>query len=126
MRTVLGFAFSVLLMQAACGDDLDGETLIGATCKASKDCDVTGVCVIGREGLCSLKCEAPGVAQQCPLGSYCDQRTVETADETIQPMTLCFPACKSSSDCRDGYECKTVTAGSGEVCVPINKPLNDD
>jgi hypothetical protein len=126
MRTVLGFALFILFAQAACGDDLDGESLIGATCKVSNDCDVTGVCVLGKDGLCSLKCEFPGAPQQCPLGSYCDERTVESTDETVQSMTLCFPACKASSDCRDGYECKSVTDGSGKVCVPVNRPMNDD
>jgi hypothetical protein len=116
MRTLLGFAFLITI--TACGDDLGGETLVGATCKESKECDVTGVCVLAGDGLCSLECEAPGQAQQCPLGSYCDERTVETADDTIQSMTLCFPACKSNSDCRDEFECKSVTMGSGKVCVP--------
>jgi hypothetical protein len=117
MRTLLGFAF-LISITAACGDDLEAETLIGATCKKSDECDVTGVCVLGGDGLCSLKCEAPGQSMQCPLGSYCDDRTVETADDTLQPMTLCFPACKGNSDCRDGFECKGVTMGAGKVCVP--------
>jgi hypothetical protein len=119
MRMLLGFALSVLITQAACsGDDLTRETLIGATCTSAKECDVTGVCILGKDGLCSLKCDSPGQPQQCPLGAYCDERTVETSSETIQPMTLCFPACKANAECRTGFECKAVKNGSGKVCVP--------
>lgn len=117
MRTLLGFAL-LISIAPACGDDLEGETLIGATCKRSDECDVTGVCVQVGEGLCSIECKFPGQAQQCPLGSYCDERTVETPEKTLQPMTLCFPACKSNSDCRSAFECRNTTAGSGKVCVP--------
>jgi hypothetical protein len=124
MRTLLGFAL-LLSIVPACGDDLEGETLIGATCKESNECDVTGVCVIGGDGLCSLKCQFAGRAQQCPLGSYCDDRVVETADETLQPMTLCFPACQRNADCRSGFECKNVTTGAGKVCVP-NEDVRDE
>jgi hypothetical protein len=117
MRVLLGFAL-LIFIAPGCGDDLEGETLIGATCKRADDCDVTGVCVLGGDGLCSRTCDSPGQAQQCPLGSYCDERVVETTDDTLQSMTLCFPACKSNSNCRSGYTCKSVTAGSGRVCVP--------
>jgi hypothetical protein len=118
MRTVLGFALSILVTQAACGDDIDSETLVGATCSTNEDCDVTGVCVVGHGGLCSLKCQSPGVQQQCPLGSYCDERNVETSDETLQKQVLCFPACKGNADCREGFKCEGVTKGAGKVCVP--------
>jgi hypothetical protein len=122
MRTLLGFA--LLFMAAtsvACGDDLDGESLVGATCSKADDCDVSGVCVSGKDGLCSLHCEAAGQPQQCPLGSYCDDREVETSDDARAQMTLCFPACNANSDCRGGYSCKGVTKGSGKVCVPNDK-----
>jgi hypothetical protein len=125
MRMLLGFALSILITQAACSDSLDRETLIGATCTKSNECDVTGVCVSGKDGLCSLKCDSPGKLQQCPLGSFCDERTVESADETIQPMKLCFPACKANADCRTGYDCRDVTAGLGKVCVPAENERDD-
>jgi hypothetical protein len=118
MRIVLGFALSILITQAACGDSLERETLVGATCVKSDECGVAGVCVLGKDGLCSVKCDSPGKQQQCPLGNFCDERTVETWDDTIQPLKLCFPACKANADCRSGYECRDVTAGLGKVCVP--------
>jgi hypothetical protein len=117
MRTVLGFALSILTMLAACGDDIEGETLVGATCSTADDCDVTGVCVLGNGGLCSLECNSAGQAQQCPLGNYCDEQTVETSDKTVAKMLLCFPACRANADCRDGFKCDNVKKGSGKVCV---------
>lgn len=119
MRMVLGCALSMLMTQAACGDDIEGESLVGATCSSNGDCGVAGVCVSSRkEGLCSVKCESAGQLQQCPLGNYCDARTVETETETLQAMVLCFPACKSNADCRAGLACEDVTKGFGKVCVP--------
>lgn len=119
MRKMLGFApLFVLLVGSACGNDLDGETLIGATCESADDCGVTGICVVGEEGLCSRECRNPGTAQECPLGSYCHRERVETTDMTLSEMTLCFPACKGDADCRTGYKCKGVSSGSGKVCVP--------
>jgi hypothetical protein len=118
MRMVLGFALSILTTLAACGDDIEGETLVGATCSTAEDCDVTGVCVVGNGGLCSLECQSAGEPQQCPLGNYCDEQTVETSDKTVQKMLLCFPACRVSADCRDGFGCVGVKKGSGKVCVP--------
>jgi hypothetical protein len=103
---------------AACGDDLDSETLIGATCKKADDCDVTGVCIKAGDGMCSLPCDVPGAAQQCPVGTYCDSVNVETTDQDKSEMTLCLPACSSKSDCRDGYDCKGVSSGPGKVCKP--------
>lgn len=119
MRTLLGFALVSMLL-TACGDDLDGESLIGATCSNADDCDVSGVCVLGKDGLCSLRCQVAGLQQQCPLGNYCDDREVETSDDPRSQMTLCFPACKSNSDCRTGYSCQSVTKGFGKVCVPAD------
>ncbi|HKU40569.1 MAG TPA: hypothetical protein VJR89_20555 [Polyangiales bacterium] len=112
-------ALAVLVLGAGCGDDLDSETLIGATCKKTDDCDVTGVCITTGAGMCTLPCEFPGRAQQCPIGSYCDELKVETADEDeASTMILCLPACDGKSDCRDGYECTGVSAGPGKVCKP--------
>ncbi|HKP55775.1 MAG TPA: hypothetical protein VJV78_03615 [Polyangiales bacterium] len=104
---------------AACGDDLDGESLIGATCKEQEDCDVTGVCITsGKDGMCSMECDAPGAPQQCPLGAYCDTVHAETNDDLPADMTLCLPACSNKDDCRSGYECTGVSSGSGKVCKP--------
>lgn len=120
MRRVLSLALSLAVVcVAACGDDLDGETLIGATCKRASDCDVTGVCITTRsDGMCSLKCSNAGVLQECPLGTYCDDQNVATTEAEEQQMTLCFPACKSNSDCRSGYNCNGVSSGPGKICVP--------
>ena len=121
MRTLLGLTLLILLTQVACGDDLEGETLIGASCKHASDCDVGGVCITtGTDGLCSQECRNPGQAQECPLGTYCDEQNVETTDATQQSMTLCFPACENDDDCRDGYKCNNVNVGHGKICVPEN------
>jgi hypothetical protein len=117
MRIAFGFALIAILF-GACGDDLEGETLIGATCAKSAECGVAGVCVMGAQGLCSRKCQFPGALQECPLGSYCHTETVETSEETLHDLTLCFPSCKADPDCREGYECTGASGGSGKVCVP--------
>ncbi len=120
MRTLLALCSICFASWAiACGNDLDGETLIGSTCKTEDDCDVAGVCVTsGEDGLCSAKCRFPGAAQECPLGSYCDERQVETSEDAEAAMILCFPACNEQRDCRAGYNCRPVTEGEGKVCVP--------
>jgi hypothetical protein len=110
---------AVLLGLAACGDDLSSESLIGATCKKTEDCDVTGVCITSsKDGMCSMPCKVPGAAQECPLGAYCDSVRVETDEFPPDDMTLCLPACTAKTDCREGYECTGVSAGSGKVCKP--------
>ena len=116
MRMMFGLVMSVLAA-SACGDDIANETLIGATCESNEDCDVTGVCVKGTDGLCTIPCRNPGAAQECPLDSYCDRENVE-ADGESSERTLCFPACDSDRDCRSGYECNGVSSGAGKVCVP--------
>jgi hypothetical protein len=106
---------------AACGDDLESETLIGATCEETEDCGVEGVCITsGRDGMCSRACEDPGALMQCPLDTFCDSMNVETAEDTLSDMTLCLPACTQTTDCRTGYECTGVSGGSGRVCQPEN------
>jgi hypothetical protein len=103
---------------AACGGDDTNLTLIGATCKKSSECDVTGVCITdGKDGLCSLSCTSPGAAGACPVGAYCD-RGQFTTDQESGEQTLCLPACTKQSDCRDGYECNGVSSGPGKVCQP--------
>lgn len=121
MRKLFGVApYLLVFICLACGNDLDGETLLGATCESSEDCDVAdGICVRGGEGMCSRSCENPGAAQECPLGHYCDRGQVETTeDEVARDMTLCFPACKAQTDCRVGFKCKGVSSGAGKVCFP--------
>jgi hypothetical protein len=111
--------FGALAMVCACGGASGSETLIGAPCESSEECDVTGVCVTDAEGgICTQRCMVPGGAGQCPLGSYCTEEslTSDTLNKSI--MTLCFPACKRQSDCRDGYRCANVSDGPGMVCQP--------
>ncbi|MEY4576059.1 MAG: hypothetical protein RL701_762 [Pseudomonadota bacterium] len=97
----------------------DPETLIGATCESADECDPSGICVTdGADGLCSQLCAIAGGPQQCPLGNYCDTRQVTTDTSDRGERTLCLPACKSDSDCRDGYKCTGVSSGPGKVCGP--------
>jgi hypothetical protein len=110
-------SFMLFASNASCGDDLDGETLIGLPCNESSECDVTGICVTsGKGGLCVMPCDFPGMAGQCPLGSYCDRQEVEVDEGAASSMTLCFPSCDSQGDCRDGYRCEEVVEGYGKVC----------
>jgi hypothetical protein len=121
-KHALGFLLLLAstLVVLGCGNDLDGETLIGAPCAEDSDCDPgAGVCITTVEpGLCSQPCDRPGAAQSCPLGAYCDEQQVETATDTEAKMTLCFPACDRDSDCREGYACNGVSEGPGKVCSP--------
>ena len=107
--------FAVL---CACGSD-GKETLIGEPCMVSSDCDADGVCILdGQGGLCSMACEVPGGAMQCPLGNYCDKHELTTDVSEKTEMTLCLPACKAQGDCRDGYACNGVNGGPGKTCQP--------
>jgi hypothetical protein len=93
--------------------------LIGAPCETADDCDVSGVCLTdGKDGLCSRTCNAPGRAGECPLGSYCDRAELTSDMQDTFVMFVCLPACKSQSDCRDGYSCNGVSGGPGKVCTP--------
>jgi len=83
-------------------------------------CDVQGVCIIdGPDGMCAQTCKTPGGPGECPYGSYCT-RNEFTADASggKGQMTLCLPACKEQSDCREGYNCNGVSSGPGKVCEP--------
>jgi hypothetical protein len=110
-----------LLLAAACGGGGGAETLIGAPCESADDCDVvTGVCITdGEGGICTQTCTAPGAAGVCPVGSYCTRGAYTSAKLGAEgTLTLCFPACKEQSECRDGYECNGVSSGPGKVCTP--------
>ncbi|HEX7478698.1 MAG TPA: hypothetical protein VF331_12890 [Polyangiales bacterium] len=111
-------AVSALL--AACGGGSSGNgTLIGATCARSVECGPAGICVTtGKDGQCALSCQVSGGAQECPLGTYCDRESVKTDLDPKSDMVLCFPACLTNANCRDGYECKGVSSGPGKVCQP--------
>jgi hypothetical protein len=119
MRITLYIAIGVWLC-VACGDDNNSATLIGATCKASKDCDpINGVCITsGKDGLCAEQCDDPGAANACPLGAYCDNSVLASDVQDAVSMSLCLPACKDKSDCRSGYDCTGVSSGPGKVCKP--------
>jgi hypothetical protein len=118
MNRAYGNAICFVLL-VACGGDAGSASLVGATCKLSSECDVTGICLTdGKDGACSLTCEEPGAAQECPLGSYCDSGKFTTDKTPTSDMTVCLPACKEQSDCRDGYTCKGVSGGPGKVCAP--------
>lgn len=123
MRVLVRFgAIAAVLASASllgCGDDAGNGTLIGEPCTDSAMCDPAGVCITsGKGGACSLPCQVPGAAGECPLGSYCDREEVATNGSTKAEQTLCFPACDRDSDCRNGYKCKGVSSGHGKVCSP--------
>jgi hypothetical protein len=119
MNRGLAVALALAIGLAACGSDSSGGSLIGATCKVSSDCDVAGLCLTdGKDGLCSMACNVPGGAGECMLGGYCDRGSFTSDTHPTSEMTVCLPACKKDSDCRDGYRCKGVSGGPGSVCAP--------
>lgn len=107
------------LAAVGCGGQDGNGTLIGFSCADSSECGPAGVCVTdGKDGLCTLPCEASGKAEQCPGGSYCDDENVAVDGADKTDATLCFPACDTNADCRDGYKCGGITSGPGKVCHP--------
>jgi hypothetical protein len=118
-KTQAAFAALLGLCLLGCGDDTGTGSLIGATCKTADECDLSGVCVTdGPGGMCSLSCQTPGAAGACPVGAYCDRGSYTTDTQAKSEQTLCLPACKEKTDCRDGYSCTGVSSGPGKVCKP--------
>jgi hypothetical protein len=108
-----------LCLLSACASTGGAESLVGESCTAADECDVSGICITdGPGGLCSLECLVPGGAGQCPGGSYCDRSNVSTDDSASRQRTVCLPACEHDDDCRSGYSCNGVSGGPGKVCRP--------
>lgn len=117
------------------GEDvcLEGETTVvrnpdgandGAECVASLNC---------KGGTCIREQEQEGGDVAYP-GGYCTTRDCSTNDDcnggicvSRARSTTCLEACESSSDCRQGYECRETPEGS--VCdsaVEYIAPTADD
>src|SRR5205823_9866198 len=81
---------------------------IGAPCAADADCDSSSCYTEGSTlypgGMCTQACDV----NACPSGSTCVGSGTQSA---------CFPACFTTSECRNGYVCSTF-AGVSNVCVP--------
>lgn len=95
----------VALVLSACG------ATIGDACTTERDCGA-GVC-LNRDftpgGACSLACNPGGAA--CPAGSVC-------VDDAIgRDSPGCLRSCRTASDCRAGYICRTEKKSATPVCV---------
>lgn len=89
-----------------------GTGAVGAACGTVADCSggVSGLCFASENwpaGYCSRRCPS---GTGCPSGSACVQAGPETSD------LYCLDTCTSSSQCRDGYECRSY--GGSSICVP--------
>ena len=148
----LAAAAALLLVTAACGEEIGDECSLSSDCSPQGDriCDVTspgGYCTI-------LGCDF----DSCPEESVCvrffsvagSERTCEpraedisedfcTADElcalsgTCVPRTaesrFCMRTCESDGDCRDGYECRDealMREHGGEPVQPPGQALPED
>ena len=87
---------------------------VGDACTTDGDCGHQGFCInqgYTPGGYCSQACLS-GNDATCPSGSTCVS-TGATAD-----TSACFLKCKTSSDCRKGYQCLGDFKGSATtVCV---------
>jgi hypothetical protein len=111
MRVWFGW-LSLVLLVAACGDDVgpEGET-VGGPCTAHGECADGSFCETDSDfpgGMCTLHCNAHA---ECPDEAAC----IDVAGG------ICMQLCASDNDCRAGYVCrgKRDTTGSGESVVCI-------
>ncbi len=87
---------------------------IGDACTRDFQCSVEGYCLESNLGFpggyCSVGCEGTGSA--CPSGSVC-------VGEGFTTGSSCHIACNDHGDCRAGYQCLPVAAGSStKACLP--------
>jgi hypothetical protein len=102
MRASLGI---VLILATACGPT------IGDACTTGSDCGAA-LCInrdFAPGGYCTLSCKLDS-ATPCPTGSIC------VADALATGSPACFRACARTSECRNGYTCRSVN-GSPTICV---------
>ncbi len=93
-----------------CGVGVSGGD-VGAPCAADTDCKGLLCLADGRNGYCSAPCD---LHQGCPGDADC----VNWLDGSATDLGVCFDACGSNEDCRqgDGYWCGSAH-GTSDVCV---------
>jgi cysteine-rich repeat protein len=93
----------------AAAPDAVPRSPVGAPCTSDAEC-AGGLCLTDQltvpfpGGACSQPCTAAA----CPSGSTC---------ATLGAIDACLPTCNSPNDCRAGYACVRVAAGT-KACLP--------
>ena len=139
----------------ACGKQIGDNCIVGSDCSTNgtRQCDTSskgGYCTIQgcdlgtcpTESTCvrfftgafaNRPCDprtedvpAPGGANACSLDELCtlDGQCAPRASE----VRYCMLTCASDSDCRDGYECRTLDlmkAHGGEPLLEAGMPVDD-
>ncbi len=87
---------------------------IGGACTRDFQCSVLGYCLESGlgfpDGYCSQGCA--GTGSTCPAGAVC-------VGEGFTTGSSCHVACSEHDDCRPGYQCLPVAAGSTDkACLP--------
>lgn len=106
-RRIAFVALAVLagLALAGCG------ATVGDACTTQRECGA-GLC-LNRDftpgGYCSTACVLGGT--DCPAGSVC------VDDAVGRNAPACLRSCRSASDCREGYVCRTERGSPTPVCV---------
>jgi serine protease len=112
MKTRLAKAalFAAALSLFGCG------YTVGDSCTTSSECG-NQLCLNQENtpgGYCSLLCPD----NKCPNGSSCiPSSAAPTTGEGFR-QSACFHNCRTSNDCRPGYQCALSSTGSSQsVCI---------
>jgi hypothetical protein len=95
-----------------------GQGILGAPCFSGADCAPGLACVEGNgTAQCRPYCCRGG--DNCPSGTFCDQRQTRESSKEAQPITI--SVCMPATDCRfdDPYPCpvdRTCSCPSGTAC----------
>ncbi|HEU0030780.1 MAG TPA: hypothetical protein VFQ53_09105 [Kofleriaceae bacterium] len=128
----LAFVVTILVAASACGSEIGDECIVSSDCSPNGDrqCDISS-----KQGYCTIQgcdintCPEEAVCVRFFTGNFsniaCDPLTENIStdncsfDELCSLVGRCVPrssevrycmrTCDSSSDCRDGYECRDLT-----------------
>jgi hypothetical protein len=154
-------ALLAVVVTGACGNK------IGDSCATSRECSENGdrICDVStQDGYCTIEgCDFgtcpdeatcirffPGLGESvaCEAQTDCDADEICTIGGLCAPRSIerryCMLSCESASDCRDGYECRTIermevhggepvpdpdsldtTPPNSPFCAPARPCLND-
>lgn len=142
MKTLVVLA----LLAAGCGKEIGDACIVSTDCSPDGDrqCDLSqheGYCTI--QGCDFSTCPEEAACIRFFTGQFenkdCDANNPCSFDELCSLTNKCVPrssevrfcmkTCDSSSDCRDGYECRNIElmkAHGGEPVLEPGTPINDD
>ena len=107
MKTSLAIAGVLASLLTGCGPT------IGDACTTNSECGPSVLCVnkdYAPGGYCTVSCAILDPNNACPTGSTC------VRDALSKNTHACFRVCNRSTDCRNGYACRSVN-GSVNICV---------